>query len=222
MRVFHFRKKEHGLLALEKQQLKISEIDELNDPFELLAADLTDEVERRKFLNWKTEISRKIGFLSFSKRMSSPLLWSHYADRHRGVALIFQVDRELVIPVSYCENRLPLNILEIMKNGGFSAELAERLGSTKSLDWSYEEELRLAVNLESCISDNGLMFEPMNDQMKLIGIVAGALAKITPQDVESRLPHGQTLDFFRARLDNKSFEVVLGEEPSIEIIGKKA
>lgn len=222
MRVFHFRKKEHGLLALEKQQLKIGEIDELNDPFELLAADLTDELERSKFLNWKAEISGKIGFISFSKRMASPLLWSHYADRHRGVALIFQVDRELVIPVSYCANRLPLNIPEIMKNGGFSADLAERLGSTKSLDWSYEEEVRVAVSLEGCTTDNRLMFEPMNDQMKLIGIVAGALSDITPQDVESRLPHGQTLEFFRARLDNESFEVVLGEESSFEIIGKKA
>jgi hypothetical protein len=57
MRVYHFRSKEHGLLAIEKQQLKVGKINDLNDPYELLATDFSDENERERFFRWKNEIS---------------------------------------------------------------------------------------------------------------------------------------------------------------------
>lgn len=138
MRVFHFLKKEYALLALEKHRLKVALIDELNDPFELLAADLSNGVERSRFLDWKNEISKKIGFLCFSKNTRNPLLWSHYADRYRGVALKLEVSNTLVVPVRYCRKRLKLDIPATIKNGGFPETLAEQLGSTKSIYWSCE------------------------------------------------------------------------------------
>jgi hypothetical protein len=221
MRVYHFRSKEHGLLAIEKQQLKVGKINDLNDPYELLATDFSDENERERFFRWKNEISERIGFLSFSKNMVSPLLWSHYADRHRGVALILDIDIDLLIPVSYCSNRISLNIGQIMQRGGFSAELAERLGSTKSLHWSYEEELRVAISLPECIFENGHMFEPISDQLKIVGVMAGALSDLTYEEVENRLPRGMSLEFSHARMDNLSFDIVQDIEQSVKVIEGK-
>jgi len=44
MRVFHFVNEEHGLDDLRKRRLKIAALNELNDPFELLA--LTSQMKR--------------------------------------------------------------------------------------------------------------------------------------------------------------------------------
>ena len=42
MRVFHFRSVKYGLKSLEERRLKISRIHELNDPFEILGANLSN------------------------------------------------------------------------------------------------------------------------------------------------------------------------------------
>jgi hypothetical protein len=53
MRVFHFLQRKFALQAIERQRLKVARIGELNDPFELLAADISDRSERLRFLAWK-------------------------------------------------------------------------------------------------------------------------------------------------------------------------
>jgi len=41
-RLYKFTKAEFGLLALQHRRLKISTIDDLNDPFDLYSVDTTD------------------------------------------------------------------------------------------------------------------------------------------------------------------------------------
>ena len=139
MRVYHFLKKDYGLEALEKQRLKVATINDLNDPFELLAADISQSDERHKFIEWKNQISEKRGMLCFSKTWRNLLLWSHYADKHCGVALELEIKDDFIFPVQYSKKRLSLDIPVIMRAGGFTETLAEKLVSTKSAHWKYEK-----------------------------------------------------------------------------------
>lgn len=116
MRAFHLLSKQHALQALQNQRLKVAIFDDLNDPFELLAADLSDRRVRRRFVKWKTRTSKKIGLLCFSMTWRNPLLWSHYADRHRGVALEFEIEDDFVVPVQYSLSRMRLNVPHIMSS----------------------------------------------------------------------------------------------------------
>lgn len=218
MRVFHFLKKEYALQALEKQRLKVALIDELNDPFELLAADLSNEVERCRFLDWKNEISKRIGFLCFSKNTRNPLLWSHYADRHRGVALELEVSNTLVVPVRYCRKRLKLDIPAIMKNGGFPETLAEQLGSTKSIHWYYEDEVRVAIHLADCQSENNLLFEQLGNELNVVGIIAGPLCTLDTDELKSIMPKGKEVVLHHTRIAFRSFEVVKNKAKPSAII----
>lgn len=66
--------------------------------------------ENKEFLeNWKNEISVK-GVYSFSlinnKILSEPLMWSHYADEHRGVCV------EYIVPSQYITKNLMQDNLE--------------------------------------------------------------------------------------------------------------
>jgi hypothetical protein len=68
MRVFHFLKAEHALAALHKSRIKIARIDELNDPFELLCADMRDPRHRQGFQAFKAKCARTFGYLCASLR----------------------------------------------------------------------------------------------------------------------------------------------------------
>ncbi|MCG7923059.1 MAG: DUF2971 domain-containing protein [Candidatus Thiodiazotropha lotti] len=196
-------------------------INELNDPFELLAADLSNKKERQNFLAWKNEISKKIGFLCFSLNKRNPLLWSHYAQKHKGLALEFEVSDELVIPVRYRQTRQKLDLEAIRKEGGFSASLAERLGSTKYIDWEYEDEVRVPVDLTDCINENRLLFRSFKEIIDLVKVHAGPLCDISRSEVESQLPKGQRVTLHFTRTAFRSFTVVKQHrKKTIEIEGK--
>ena len=126
MRAYHLLSKQYALQALQNQRLKVARFDDMNDPFELLAADLSDRRVQRAFVKWKKQTSPNTGLLCFSLGWTNPLLWSHYADRHHGVALEFEIDDGYVVPVRYADSRLKLNVPSIMSSGGFTEDLAER------------------------------------------------------------------------------------------------
>lgn len=218
MRAFHLLSKQHALQALQNQRLKVARFDELNDPFELLAADLSDRRAQRTFIKWKTRTSKKIGLLCFSMSWKNPLLWSHYADRHRGVALEFEIDDGFVVPVRYSLSRLKLNLPHIMSSGGFTEDLAEQLGSTKSRHWAYEEEVRVPVALSECVLENGLHFEKLTEHVKVVGVVLGALSQVTPHEVRCSLPRGRQVTLHRARMASRSFSIIRNKAIPVEFI----
>src|ERR1700690_489805 len=101
MRVYHFINKEYGVEDLRRRRLKIAMLNELNDPFEFYGVDLSDENIRRGFKKMKDELSLTNGLLCFSRDWHNPVQWSHYADKHRGLCLGFEVPTEPFGAVNY-------------------------------------------------------------------------------------------------------------------------
>jgi hypothetical protein len=90
MRIYKFLNSCFGLMALANRRMKISEIHELNDPFELCPYDLSDSRLRAAF--WKTRDDLKHrGLLCFSKYWSNPVMWALYSDNHKGLCLGFEI-----------------------------------------------------------------------------------------------------------------------------------
>ena len=85
-----------------------AEFADLNDPFELLSVELPDPVTRRCFAAWRTKALAEYGVLCFGRSRRSPVLWSHYADKHRGICLGFDVPDSLLQGVTYLKKRVPL------------------------------------------------------------------------------------------------------------------
>lgn len=208
MRAYRFFPKEYALEALRDQRLKVAQLDELNDPFELFSVDLSNRDMRRRFIQWKRGLAARTGVICFSRRWKAPPLWSHYADRHRGMALEFEVGDNLLVPMRYRATRRKLDIDRIKAVGGFSKELAEELYSTKAKYWKYEEESRVQVTLAECQRVGNLMFEPLGDQIWISGVIAGALCNTSKQEIAAHLPADQKVTLYRARLAFKSFHVV--------------
>ena len=102
---------------------------------------------------------RGYGVFCTSRNKHSLLMWSHYADHHRGVAFEFipdelrdsallisrpvtyTRDRPLIYrtPEDFIRNSIMTPLLESVKR------MTESLIYTKSIEWQYEEEYRLVI-----------------------------------------------------------------------------
>ncbi|MGF1700414.1 DUF2971 domain-containing protein [Photobacterium makurazakiensis] len=92
MRVYHFVREEHVESTLRSKHLKISELMELNDPFEFLGVELSSKKIRYALNKTKEQLSKIRGILCFSGNWNNPVQWAHYASNHKGVCLGFEID----------------------------------------------------------------------------------------------------------------------------------
>lgn len=205
MRLYHFTSQKYGILAIQKQRLKIARIDKLNDPFEFLGWNLQDAETRAKLKRWKEERHREYGILCFSRKWSNPLLWGHYADKHQGIALGFDVpDGDLYRAVKYRKTRLPMPIGREL----VGADVDDLL-LTKFTAWRYESKYRCFCRLGDSLQEGGHYFEPFSDTLKLAEVIVGDQATITRAELAKALGSRNTgAVSFKARPAFGTFSVV--------------
>lgn len=83
IRLYYFMPSKHLYDVLKNDEIKVSLPEECNDPLEFVSAAQTQGEETQK------ETRLNGGFISFSEKYDNSLMWSHYADSHRGVCLRF-------------------------------------------------------------------------------------------------------------------------------------
>jgi len=88
-----------------------------------------------------SDIIKEQGICCFSRTYKNILMWSHYADRHKGICIGFNPRKSktinLILHVSYEQD---------FRTVEYFSEKEEALMSmmiTKSIDWQYEEEMRI-------------------------------------------------------------------------------
>lgn len=87
----------------------------------------------------------KVGVTCFSRNNSNLLMWSHYANSHKGICLEFDSTLEPFsksFEVIYDSN-IPVIESDLLFQEEHSLESFRKLLSFKSKDWEHEEELRL-------------------------------------------------------------------------------
>lgn len=113
---------------------------------ELCAA--LNPAQQREFSAMKAGIQQRVneaGVLSFSAVCDSTLMWSHYADNHRGVCLKFALEKWPVMqtalyPVEYPVARLSP---QFDRRSFDEGQLFRAVVLTKDRAWKYEQEWRV-------------------------------------------------------------------------------
>lgn len=158
----------------------------LNDPFELQPSneymfDHTLDIHAQPEMTPETDVSKelfdfnrsflkrafkKIGIVSFTETNDNLLMWSHYADNHRGIVVAFDTSHNFFKEdgsksrqlgrVHYRKDRMKA-LPQRLKNGFHMAD-STRIYFEKSDEWIYEKEHRLlsdlyAVDATLCTSD---------------------------------------------------------------------
>ena len=211
MRLYHFLPACWALDDLEKRRIKIARLDDLNDPFEFMCYQHPAPEVREWFRASKREIAKKQGVVCFSRTWKNPLLWSHYADRHKGICLGFDVPdeapdangrmRSLAFPVEYTAERPQLEG-RIQLNTRFIHQWL----STKYEGWRYEDEVRVFTNLDEEI--DGLFYHDFGPKLKVKQVIVGPLCTKRAELRPFRRMYEGGLEFIKARLAFQSFDVV--------------
>lgn len=160
-----------SLELLINRQIWFAKPDTLNDPFECqmifkdilkaiwLTHDIADDF-KNKIEQQTEEILLTSGICSFSKVRQNQLMWSHYADEHKGFCIGFEKEKlksELPeikeITVNYQDDYPYNDIMEIINDcienldGDFSnviiQSIVRKIIQTKYTNWRYEREVRL-------------------------------------------------------------------------------
>ena len=178
MRVYHFLGHQHGLENLRLRRLKIATLNDINDPFELLATASPVFEEREAFRTLRQEWAQRFGMLCFSRDWRNPVQWSHYAEKHRGLCLGFDVPDNYLSRITYSSSRIRPNWEAIRSNDKADSEKEIlRWSTTKFRHWHYEQEERLFLSLDKPDED-GLYFCEFGDKLMLCEVSYGSLSEI--------------------------------------------
>lgn len=202
MRAYKFLDAHYGLKSLRERRLKISTIEDLNDPFELIPFDLSNRKIRWAFYLTRNRLALTQGMVCFSANWRDPVIWAHYADKHRGLCLGFDVSDEKAQRVTYVRRRLPCPKSPTLAD-------ADAMHSTKFDSWAYEQEIRMWAALNEVV--DGLYFADFDEQnLKLMEVIAGARCTLTKRDLEAALgpESGKRIKVTKARAGFKEFEIV--------------
>jgi hypothetical protein len=179
-------------------------------------------------LGWdalRCRFDEQVGILSLSEDPHNLLMWSHYADSHRGVVLQFDrghpfFDQRLqdedpirhLRPVTYQADRPTIRYFD--PNADFQTYFLDMCASvflTKGRDWRYEREWRIMLPLAAAASSPAptlYLFEFPPEA--LTGIAIGARANNSVRiAVEEALanPPWQHVRTYHAQVSRTSFAV---------------
>lgn len=210
MRVYHFLEARWALDDLRRRRLRISNLMSLNDPFEFMALALPSYDARSRIIVWRHKLAQRWGVVCFSGTYRNPLLWSHYAQRHAGVCLGFDLDDRLAMRVEYVAKRAPEILLKASAHPpgtDLSASIRPLL-ATKFKDWAYEDEVRTFAPLDPKGAEGENFFLPFSENLVLREVALGFVSKVTRADVEAAYGTLDGIDCFKTRLAFNTFRVV--------------
>lgn len=123
-----------------RNRLYASQYVELNDPME--GQYYYNKGELDKSIQRKIKDDKgNLRLCSLSRKNDNELMWSHYSEGHRGVAIGLTIDRTQydVRPIQYTG-------LAYLTNGQIENDTPREILSHKLNVWAYEEEERVFVN----------------------------------------------------------------------------
>jgi hypothetical protein len=213
LRVYHLTSADFSISDISFGRLKVSRFSDSNDPYELMALAFDSSKNRAAVTKFKSDYDRDTGLLCFSADWASPVLWSHYGARHRGICLGFNVTKSEALKVQYADRRLRDRVQNIDDQSNIDSALRELLICTKFRDWGYEREIRIEIPLSEAIREGNNYFWQFDEKVQLAEVILGPLCEVsldaTRKLVKSLYPNAIT---FQARLAIHSFSIVPKEK----------
>ncbi|AGY54624.1 hypothetical protein BRDCF_p1997 [Bacteroidales bacterium CF] len=159
-----------------KNRLYAAKYKDLNDPMEGQYYYRTGELDR----NIRDRLAEEKGELrlcSLSRVNNNELMWSHYTNGQRGVAIGLRIDdtQYTVRPIQY-------NGLVSIRNQNFNDQTAIEILSHKLEVWNYEEEERVFVQDRHYIEvqvEEIILGRAMSNSD--IGLIRELIEKINPE-----------------------------------------
>jgi len=111
-----------------------------------------NEMRNELFNKWQETtdmVRKKVRLCSFSERSDSAIMWSHYADHHKGICVEYDFRKsnqeiEYLYPIFYTDNLFEYRFFVRPRSVNQFAYASIQ----KGLDWQYEKEWRIIFPYE--------------------------------------------------------------------------
>ncbi len=144
----YLNRKIYSKYIIEKLQIQFPVTD-----IEILKKE-TDNCFNENLNRYLTELRNNIRITCFAESNLSPLMWSHYADKHQGFCIEYDLSKiddgytRCILPVVYSETKCDITDAIISQ----STNLLMNPFYYKSKDWEYEKEWRIVI-FEDMVKD---------------------------------------------------------------------
>jgi hypothetical protein len=164
--IYRFLDCNAALKTLEVGEFRVGLLSKFNDPFEWrlgFTGIITPEeqtVADKLSSDHQPWMESWMGIMCFSDSVSDPVLWSLYAEKHRGVAFevkyAWNSKDEHLFKMTYSNERPVLNFSQLSQlrkhcsqaeGDAYLKDLLDRLRKQKSPGFSFEREYRLSIDL---------------------------------------------------------------------------
>lgn len=102
------------------------------------------------------QLRETMGVSCFSEKSDSILMWSHYANNHRGICVEYELlefNNQLQftpVPVIYSDNRPSISSFDLSSLERTAMSMLLESITSKSSEWSYEYEWRIIRDRKAC------------------------------------------------------------------------
>jgi len=167
--------------------------------------------------------SKGFRVLCCSHREDSILMWSHYAEKHRGVVIEFEVDElfsGMTLSDHFKEVRYrssPPTISGLHADVQSFEEAMELALVTKALEWAYEEEVRIMMPislLQGADDHRYSVFDPKGIKRVIVGCMMDVQSSVY-QDIDSLAEEStyKHVAFQRAALHEDDYKLQFATRP---------
>lgn len=217
MRLYYYTSKHFGMKSLFEKRLKVARYSDLNDPFELLPYQQGNRNNRKIFDTVFKAFDQAQGVLCFSESYKITLMWSHYADKHKGMCLGFDIPDDLVTKIKYRQKRLPPP--SKIQSSNFMDEVL----SVKHSGWRYEKEYRLDVPLKVAAHRDDIYYMNFDALVSLREIILGCKCKASIEDIQDSLGVPKnSVSIYAVRAAHSTYSMLKDlSRPSITVAGEK-
>ncbi len=147
----------NGVNILQFKALKLSRIDEFNDPFEFrIATCESSEVSKAAQAVYE-HLKESLRVICFTRNDNNLIMWGHYSRNHTGLLIKFDTDlirvngetiSSVLKKVCYRKKlKLPTNRFRKLPPSK-QRETMKPIAYWKYADWKYEDEYRAIVNFD--------------------------------------------------------------------------
>jgi hypothetical protein len=219
MRLYHYLESKHALDDIRRRRLKVSRIDDMNDPYEWNVVYSDDEESQLALERTQRTAVEKYGVLCFSRSWNNILMWSHYGDKHKGICLGFDVLDEFTGAIEYVEDVLVVG--DIMQRDASTGEsrreeykgIIDRSSWAKYRGWRYEEEVRMHGERRQMDEETGMYFVNFDERLKLREVIAGARFPMSKKPIEDALKgYSEDVKIVKAGRSPRRFEIIVDEK----------
>lgn len=166
------------------------------------------------------EVNQKLGVFSLSRTFGNLLMWTHYADSHKGFVIGLDESHEFFYQRTYqgiksAPNKISYTTQRSITHGS-DPDFYAKLLCEKPIDWAYEEEVRIfrhitAEHAKNCSTDSAgypvCLFKLPKECIKSIYIGAHAQPGLKESILGFKKLHDLCADIYETRISKNRYEL---------------